>query len=904
VGSWGEYAGFAQALAGFVSLNLKTLPKRTDDLNLENGLLTFKTSRPRLNYWIASLCLLLIAAAGAISLSGLALSARFTHVLSGISLAGPMLIGALGCELASKKPGLRSLKILGFGLLAMALGEIGLNHHLLSTGNEAESPHFTDIFFLIANALIAISGWQWAKQLGLRGRTAWLDAGLTLVVALLVAWVSVIRFAQPSPSSNSVAYAISLLYPITNALTCASSLLALSASIQRNSHKLGTAFFALGSWIFATADILWSNQNLLGAYKTGGIIDYGWVIGYPLLAIAPYHIAAFSGSSEYKKTSGFAAFAAWMPVALSVLATAIVVAADLRNGGYIEGVTLGVVIAVSILVSIRNSITLRESMTELENLNVGLETTVQERTATLNARFQLVRSMSASNDIPSLFALSLPQVFDAVRADGAILFLRQDTSPNTPALHKITMGETFGVDSILDDWLHDDAHSVRTMPLEAGLGSGILLQLPIQNGTEILGGIGFIRNEGTFGQADREDAEALALELSGAVSRIVLFERAVEAAERDYLTNLFNYRAIMRRVQDHFLAAETKQADPEPIGMLLLDVDNFKLFNDTYGHTAGDQVLKFIAKALKVFAQPGDVIGRTSGDEFIVLLPGRNLGATYKAAIELNAHLKSFTFRVKGRKGEKLPINVNIGVAACPESGISPYALLHRADASLGEARRNQVSIAHEEGREHAPHAESLNAIDMMMNVIDASDSYTRRHSEDVAKFSTWIGETMGLSTETIRALSLTALMHDVGKIAVPPSILRKPSSLTDEEFGILKQHPVIGHIIVTSMPGLEDTADGVKYHHERWDGQGYPDGLSGEDIPFEARVLAVADAFSAMTTDRTYRKGMDLGVAAERIKRGAGTQFDPEIVECFLEALATRGIEPDPTAGTDNRAA
>jgi putative nucleotidyltransferase with HDIG domain len=172
-----------------------------------------------------------------------------------------------------------------------------------------------------------------------------------------------------------------------------------------------------------------------------------------------------------------------------------------------------------------------------------------------------------------------------------------------------------------------------------------------------------------------------------------------------------------------------------------------------------------------------------------------------------------------------------------------------------------------------------------MVTAVDNKDSYTRRHSEDVTNFALWIAEELGFSEETMRIIRIGGLLHDVGKIAVPDDILRKPGRLTQEEFEIMKQHPHLGALIVGAIPGMESILDVVRSHHERWDGKGYPDALEGEKAPLLGRLLAVADAFSAMTTDRPYRKGLDWDAAMKEIRAGMGTQFDPKMAQAFLRA-------------------
>ncbi|MDQ2798307.1 MAG: HD-GYP domain-containing protein, partial [Armatimonadota bacterium] len=187
----------------------------------------------------------------------------------------------------------------------------------------------------------------------------------------------------------------------------------------------------------------------------------------------------------------------------------------------------------------------------------------------------------------------------------------------------------------------------------------------------------------------------------------------------------------------------------------------------------------------------------------------------------------------------------------------------------------------------------NFSMLNALVTAVDTKDSYTRRHSEDLMAYSYQIAEALGLDDKTQSLVLMAALLHDVGKIGVPNYILRKPGKLTEEEYRAIKQHPMMGAVIVGAVNGLEDTLDAIRHHHERWDGKGYPFGLKGEEIPLMARVMAVADAYSALTTDRPYRKGMDADRALCILEAGSGVQWDPACVQAFLQARRSRARAP-----------
>ena len=192
----------------------------------------------------------------------------------------------------------------------------------------------------------------------------------------------------------------------------------------------------------------------------------------------------------------------------------------------------------------------------------------------------------------------------------------------------------------------------------------------------------------------------------------------------------------------------------------------------------------------------------------------------------------------------------------------------------------------------HENHLLFINSIRMLAAAIDAKDPYTRGHSERVARYSIAIGKNLSLNERDMRNLRISALLHDVGKIGIDDRILRKPGALSDDEFEVMKGHPVKGAVIMSGVAQLTDCIPGMKYHHEKWSGGGYPDGLEGEAIPMQARIVAIADTFDAMTTNRPYQKAMELGYVVEKIKSFAGTRFDPRVIDAFVQAVKRGDIQ------------
>ena len=278
----------------------------------------------------------------------------------------------------------------------------------------------------------------------------------------------------------------------------------------------------------------------------------------------------------------------------------------------------------------------------------------------------------------------------------------------------------------------------------------------------------------------------------------------------------------------------------------------------------------------------------------MVVLPDASAERAHILATKIRSRLHEEGFN-RPSEERTVPISLSFGIACYPNDGRSRHELLTIADSNLYQAKNSDEGIvftseSQRANRELRAEA-SFEVLDALITAVDNKDRYTRKHSEDVTEYALWMAEELGLSEETMRTLRIGGLLHDVGKIGVPDEILRKPGRLSPEEFEVMKRHPRLGELIVGGIPGMESILDAVRSHHERWDGLGYPDQLEGEQIPFMGRLLAVADAFSAMTTDRPYRKGMEFEVALEEIRSNIGTQFDPQMAQAFIQGCEKRGI-------------
>jgi diguanylate cyclase (GGDEF)-like protein/putative nucleotidyltransferase with HDIG domain len=318
-------------------------------------------------------------------------------------------------------------------------------------------------------------------------------------------------------------------------------------------------------------------------------------------------------------------------------------------------------------------------------------------------------------------------------------------------------------------------------------------------------------------------------------------------------------------------------------------MDLFKAYNDIYGHLAGDDMLKQIGNYVKGSIRSIDMAFRYGGDEFTVILPQASLEDAYKVAERIRKRIE-VEMDSKGA-----PLTCSFGIASWPTDGVMREEIIQAADAALYCAKqmgRNRACLASEVTTSEILTANTkmdgepgiLSTIYALAATVDAKDHYTFGHSKKVSKYATQMAEALGYSQERIATLRAAALLHDIGKIGVSDRLLLKNGPLTEEDWEPIRAHPKLGVAILKHVESLSGCLAAIQYHHERYDGNGYPAGLKGDNIPLDARIMAVADSYDAMTSLRPYRPGkFTHEKAVEELKRCAGSQFDPKIVEVFV---------------------
>lgn len=406
---------------------------------------------------------------------------------------------------------------------------------------------------------------------------------------------------------------------------------------------------------------------------------------------------------------------------------------------------------------------------------------------------------------------------------------------------------------------------------------------------------------------------------------ISLQENAEGCSNTDSLTLLYNHRGFQEVLSSELATAKISK---QPLSIIMMDINNITRINRELGHAKGDEVIKLVAEKVRQCVREGDTAGRYGGDEIAVIMPKTD-SAQAKYIAEFITYTLSCCF-IDGIG----PIKVSVGVATYPDCAEDKEKLLILAEQamyiSLAKGykdgmsaiisssdfnfwddvalrsyadvilkRHSQLSVNFEDeliSRFHSDQEQSDARIwevaTSLAGAIDAKDPYTKGHSTSVSKYSEALARAINLPEKEVERITLGALLHDVGKIGIPESVLKKEGPLSDEEWLVMKQHPSIGvDKVLKPNASLKDLIPIVKHHHERIDGKGYPDKLKGDEIPLAAKIVAIADTYHALTSDRPYRKGMSLEKAVAILEDGAGTQWDADLVRTFVRIAPSLGL-------------
>jgi diguanylate cyclase (GGDEF)-like protein len=424
--------------------------------------------------------------------------------------------------------------------------------------------------------------------------------------------------------------------------------------------------------------------------------------------------------------------------------------------------------------------------------------------------------------------------------------------------------------------------------LQQGIRSVLYVPLSVTDrtiGTLILAS----REPNAYNRGQIRLLEKVALQIAAPIENAQLYARLEQRSRIDELTGLFNRRYFEERLKEEF-ARHSRYGDV--FSIFMMDLDNFKTYNDVYGHPAGDVLLSNVGRIIKGSVRNVDHAFRYGGDEFVVILPKTARDAAYVVAERARRQIAEDM----GKKA--IAVTCSIGLASYPADAMLSGELVDVADIALYHAKRtggNRIFLS-SKILSKLPDGEvipgvgnrpgSLSEVYDIASAVEAKDPYTYGHSRRVNIYAVALAEKIGLSPDEVSALSAAALLHDIGKVGIPDKVLNKKGKLSREDWEAIKAHPKLGANIIGNVPKLAPAVNTILYHHERWDGSGYPEGLKGEEIPLESRILAIADSFEAMTSARPYRPALSLEEVVTELRQGAGLQFDPNLVDVFVDII------------------
>jgi len=438
---------------------------------------------------------------------------------------------------------------------------------------------------------------------------------------------------------------------------------------------------------------------------------------------------------------------------------------------------------------------------------------------------------------------------------------------------------------------------------------GIQCVLPLLDGNDLVG-IALLSNKARntkFSYDDMNFLDSLASVSSVAVKNSRLYEKAFMEARTDELTGLLNRKYFYEVLEKSYQETLSSHSDGKELALLIINLDDFKLFNQLYGNIEGDVALQNVSHIISGSVGNHGHVARYGGKEFAVILPGfdilsaNNLAETIRSQI-MNMNRQATDYAMK-------MLTASCGICAIPSAASDLKQLVNNTDMAVYNAKRRgkNCTVIYSAGQPPIIAEKSLDVVEgtfkpnvydeyaatihALTAAIDVKDHYTYSHSQNVCYYATELARAYNLNADCVEIVKEAALLHDIGKIGIPESILQKPSKLTPDEFEIMKSHVEQSINIIRHLPSLDYVIPAVLGHHERYDGKGYPRQLKGQNIPLLARVLCVADSFDAMVSKRPYKSALDINYALSQLEDNSGTQFDPELAKLFIQLVNTHVI-------------
>ncbi|MDR3708359.1 MAG: diguanylate cyclase [Capsulimonadaceae bacterium] len=804
--------------------------------------------------------------------------------------------------------------LLAAGALSWAAGEMVWTYSEWSTWSIPPVVSAPDVFYGAAYPLLIAGVFLLFGSIPFSGRARLcLDAAVLACGVGALTWYYIFRNLWSHESFDPIGRLLVVGLQLGDLIILFGALILVTASGLSRAMRYSFMLLALGLAMFSLADTVDAVYSVNGVYHTGlwtdAVRSFGWLAmtasflkahGRRGNSPAPHPDRPIAVDDALRRFRGAIA-----PYVLASIASFVTIWHDYALHGSISLGTAAMGFAILLLVIARQMVTYfancsltqelavqlgeNEALnTRLEEFNQALESEVARRYHQLNSLQRLTREMGDCETVETLAEATVENTRRALFADATVIWLDQGGGGEFEVYFHTGFERHAKILALISSAASQEGLAARK-PVKATIAGRYLLIAPLVSQGQIIGAIG----AASWGEPFDADAvsliESIGVEVGAAIDYACKLAAAAELVQRDAVTGVLNHCALQHQFAD--LVTHANEAH-EPLAAILLDINNFTLFNNTYGHQAGDTLLSTVAGVLVEHTDPSMCVGRYGSDEFLIIIPG----ATTARAIELAIGLRNRVATLSVQSGDdpwQIPVSLSMGVASLPDDANNRHELMAIIHRNLFSAKALPDNIASSSGfrrrNRELRDQDTFSTLDAIVTAIDNKDSYTRNHSEDVTEYAIWIAEKLDLDEETRKVLRIGGLMHDVGKIGIPAEIIAKPGRLTEAEYDVMKTHTHLGWLIVKAIPGMEMVLDAIRSHHERWDGKGYPDGLRRDQVPIVGRILAVADAFSAMTTDRPYRKGMDLDQACAEVRANIGTQFDPEVANAFLEALAER---------------
>jgi len=533
---------------------------------------------------------------------------------------------------------------------------------------------------------------------------------------------------------------------------------------------------------------------------------------------------------------------------------------------------------------------------------------VRQREEESSLLSRLAAIMTSSLDVHQIYDSFIRELRKVIDVDWAAIALVEGDELNLLALTSEIgsawqTGDRLPLKGTATEWVvtHKEALLEPNLTQESRFWTGkyhlkqgvqSLVFLPLLVGGKAIGSLCIAsRHPNAYSHSQVQLLSQLASRIAMSIENARLYAQAEQRARIDELTGLWNRRHLMERIQIE-IGRHSRYGGT--FSLIILDLDSFKAFNDSYGHIAGDKLLKQLGTVLRGAIRDADEAFRYGGDEFAILLPQTSLKDAHEVAERVRRRIASEI------KAGSTSMTASLGLASWPVDGIAINEIINAADKALYYAKQSGGNQSQAVLEILPPLAEPATKFEVQQDkgafsiiyalaaAVDAKDHYAHDHSQRVKEYAVALTKGLDLEPADIARMSICALLHDIGKIGISDEILNKAGELNAEEWKVIKSHPQLGADIVSHVPQLASCLLGILYHHEHHDGSGYPLGIKGEAIPLDARILGIVDAFAAMTSARPYRDALSYEEALGELKRGAGKQFDPNLVEAFISVAKT----------------